>query len=324
MKKQLAIWKLIEKSLNHKIPVILLYVLESIGSSPGRRGFFMAVTSEGEMEGSIGGGIMEHKFVEMARQMLKEHLKRAFVKKQWHDKEAGKNKSGMICSGEQTILIYSVNKEDKKPIRQIISALKNDKNGTLQLSQNGLSFYTSSLSLDPEVYRYSSDYDWEYTEHIGYKNHLYIIGGGHCSLAFTKLMKSMNFYIHVFDNRKDLHTMKRNKKAHEKKYIESYSLLADYIPSGENNYVAIMTFGYRTDDEALRILMHKNFKYLGVMGSKKKMEKMFETYREEGVSETVLQNIHSPIGINIHSQTPEEIAVSIAAEIIKIKNNVPD
>ena len=85
-----------------------------------------------------------------------------------------------------------------------------------------------------------------------------------------------------------------------------------------------MTFGYRTDDEALRILMHKNFKYLGVMGSKKKMEKMFETYREEGVSETILQNIHSPIGINIHSQTPEEIAVSIAAEIIKIKNNVPD
>ena len=67
MKKQLAIWNLISKSLKEKIPVMLLYVVESHGSSPGRQGFFMAVTAEGTMEGSVGGGIMEHKFVEMAK-----------------------------------------------------------------------------------------------------------------------------------------------------------------------------------------------------------------------------------------------------------------
>ena len=67
MKKQLDIWQLINKSLQQQVPVLLLYVLQSEGSSPGRAGFFMAVNAAGDIEGSIGGGIMEHKFVEMAK-----------------------------------------------------------------------------------------------------------------------------------------------------------------------------------------------------------------------------------------------------------------
>ena len=82
-----------------------------------------------------------------------------------------------------------------------------------------------------------------------------------------------------------------------------------------------MTFGYRTDDIALKALLNKEFKYIGVLGSKNKMEKLFDDYRSEGISESVLKRIHTPIGLDIKSQTPEEIAVSIAAEIIKVKNS---
>jgi xanthine dehydrogenase accessory factor len=320
MKKQLATWKLIQQSLDHETSVMLLYVLESFGSSPGRKGFFMAVNRKGKMEGSIGGGIMEHKFVEMAKQILKDNEKKSLVKKQVHDKTAGTNKSGMICSGEQTILAYTVKNEEKKTIKNIINALKNNQNGVLKMSSQGLQFSTSTFLNEPDSYIYTSDDEWLYVENIGYKNHLYIIGGGHCALAFSKLMSSLNFYIHLFDDRKKLNTMKKNKTAHEKKHIKNYSLLENLISSGENNYVVIMTFGYRTDDEALRALMNKKLKYLGVMGSKKKIEKMFETYKKEGISEDILQKIHAPVGINIHSQTTEEIAVSIAAEIIKVKN----
>ena len=71
MNKQLSTWKLIVQSLQQNIAVMLLYVLESKGSSPGRQGFFMAVHTKEEMEGSIGGGIMEHKFVEMAKERLR-------------------------------------------------------------------------------------------------------------------------------------------------------------------------------------------------------------------------------------------------------------
>src|SRR5688500_2407862 len=111
MTKHIRTWKLIAKSLDQRIPVTLLYVLESSGSSPGRQGFFMAVNANGEMEGSIGGGIMEHKFVELAKEKLKNKelnieqgtriSERGSIKKQIHDKSVATNQSGMICSGEQ-------------------------------------------------------------------------------------------------------------------------------------------------------------------------------------------------------------------------------
>ena len=81
-----------------------------------------------------------------------------------------------------------------------------------------------------------------------------------------------------------------------------------------------MTVGYRTDDVVIRTLWKKQFRYFGLLGSKSKIEKMFTDYRAEGVHDALLQPIHAPIGIAIHSQTPEDIAISIAAEIIREKN----
>ncbi len=323
MKKQLAIWNLISKSLKEKIPVMLLYVVESYGSSPGRQGFFMAVNAEGVLEGSVGGGIMEHKFVEMAKQRLKHHSKETLVKKQVHDKNAGTNKSGMICSGEQTILLYIVQKKDAEVVKEIIKSLKNNKIGLLKISHNGIEFSKGVHTPENFSYKFISEDEWHYTENVGYRNHLYIVGGGHCALALSKLMSNLNFCIHLFDNREELNTMQKNKSVHEKKYLKNYTTLAKHIPSGQNNYVVIMTFGYRTDDEALRSIFNKSFKYLGVLGSSKKIEKMFDQYKTEGFDENILKKIHAPVGLQIKSRTPEEIAVSIAAEIIKVKNRKP-
>src|SRR5205809_534683 len=97
--KSLATWKLIASSLHRQIPVMLLYVVESSGSSPGRQGFCMAVNSVGEMEGSIGGGIMEHKFIDLVKWKLKEGAAELSLHKQVHNKTAGSHQSGMICSG---------------------------------------------------------------------------------------------------------------------------------------------------------------------------------------------------------------------------------
>src|SRR5690242_20678067 len=117
--KSLSTWKFIYETLLDSTPVMLLYVLESSGSSPGRQGFFMAVDAGGSMEGSIGGGIMEHKFVELAKEQLAignmsrpPSRDRQIVKKQIHDKSAARDQSGMICSGEQTIWIYPVQEKD--------------------------------------------------------------------------------------------------------------------------------------------------------------------------------------------------------------------
>jgi xanthine dehydrogenase accessory factor len=324
MNRQLLIWKLIAESLQQNVPVMLLYVLESSGSSPGRQGFFMAVNAKGEMEGSIGGGIMEHKFVEMAKERLKDQgtsdkEQEPGIRKQVHDKSVAKNQSGMICSGEQTILLYPVRENDSAIIQNIITSLGQHKNGTLTLSPEGLSFDDIIPETD-FLFTMQSEHDWLFKEKTGYKNQLFIIGGGHCALAFSRLMSQMDFYIHIYDDRRNLKTMIENGSAHKKHFINDYSELNGLIFPGNNHYVVIMTFGYRTDDIALRALFRKEFKYLGLLGSKTKIEKMFNDYREEGIDEKVLQLIHTPIGIPIKSQTPEEIAISIAAEIIREKN----
>ena len=320
MTKSLTTWQLIHESLRQHQPVMLLYVLESHGSSPGRQGFLMAVNAAGAMAGSIGGGIMEHKFVELAKEKLKDAIVESSIRTQYHDKSAAQNQSGMICSGDQTILLYRVQSGDATAVQAIITCLEQHKNGVLELSSAGIQFAPDQL---PEVdYQFTKqlESDWRYREKIGYKNQLCIVGGGHCALALSELMSRMDFYIRVMDDRPDLHTMKLNDTAHEKIVVDSYSKLAHLIPAGPNQYVVVMTMGYRTDDLAIRALLDKTFKYFGVLGSKTKVQKLLSAYRSGGVSDEILQRIHSPIGLSVNSQTPEEIAVSIAAEIIQVKN----
>jgi xanthine dehydrogenase accessory factor len=270
----------------------------------------MAVNLTGEMEGSIGGGIMEHKFVEMAKELLRQEGVLLSIRKQVHDKSSSQQ-SGMICSGDQTILLYQLQAADI----DVISNILTDK-GMLILSPSGIAFSTDTLPHNNFVIH--SEKDWLYQEVLGYQHKVFIIGGGHCSLALSKMMKMMDFYVHVFDTRADLHTMLQNNEAHEKTILGDYRELENIIP--EDQYIVVMTFGYRTDDIVLRSLMNKPYKYLGVLGSQAKINKMFTDYKEEGINKSVLDRMHAPIGMPIKSQTPEEIAVSIAAEIIQVKN----
>lgn len=320
MKKKLVTWELINQSLQQGIPVMLLYVLQSDGSSPGRQGFFMAVNAVGTIAGSIGGGIMEFKFVEMAREQLLQEATLAAVRRQVHDKSSPRDQSGMICSGEQTILLYRVRSCDAPLIQQIIDCLSNFKNGVLQLSPAGLQFNMHSGNTGFTI---QSVDDWVYTEQLGYRDHLYLIGGGHCSLASSRIMSMLDFYIHVYDNRPHLNTFLENEHAHEKVLVEDYSQLKEMIPAGPHNYVVVMTMGYRSDDTVIRALLHKQFRYLGVLGSQAKITQLFEGYKAEGIPAQLLHHIHAPVGMPIKSQTPEEIAVSIAAEIIRERNTSP-
>jgi xanthine dehydrogenase accessory factor len=312
-------WRFIQERISKSQPVILLCVLESFGSSPGRQGFKMAVAADG-ISGSIGGGIMEHKFVEMAKEKLKNIHDEPIVRKQLHNKVAKQYQSGMICSGEQTIVLIHLSKDDSPVIESIIGSLENNRNGCFKIDAGKISFKDNATDIPSYFFQMNSEEDWKYAELTGYKNHLYIIGGGHCSLAFSKIMSSMDFYIHLYEDRKELNTLEQNSFVHEKVFVDDYSALSELIPSGENNYVVIMTFGYRTDDIALRALIYKNFKYLGVLGSQAKMEKMFEEWRRDKLPEDKLKKIFASIGFSIKSQSPEEIGVSIAAEIIGVKN----
>ena len=315
---ELKLWQFVLSQLETGEPVILMCVLESHGSSPGRRGFKMAI-SHNRLVGSIGGGMMEHKFVDLAKERLLEEDDDVILRKQVHSKSAKLNQSGMICSGEQTIYLAPIKSDDIDTVKLLISSLQRSQHGTLTLSPIGLQFSIVPIK-ENYFFEMKSETEWKYKERTGYKNIIHIIGGGHCGLALSELMSKMDFYIHIYDDRLALNTMLENDFVHQKTFLKDYSELSELISGGENVYVVIMTFGYRSDNLALRAVINKDFKYLGVLGSQTKMDELFKEWKKDGLNLKQLEKIHTPIGLSIKSQTPMEIAVSIAGEIIKIKN----
>ncbi len=319
MKKELELWQFITKCLKNDEKVMLLVVVNSIGSSPGRQGFKMAVNTEGVLFGSIGGGIMEIKLVELAKSLLKNDDHPPFLKKQIHHKNTPHDQSGMICSGEETILFYTLKKTDLVVVERIVFALEHTLPTVLKLTPQYFHVFDNQKLSAPYCFVSIDETHFVFTENLGFKNELYIIGGGHCALALSELMSKMDFHIHLFDDRMDLNTLEKNKYVHEKHFVD-YSEIGTHIPSGNNVYIVIMTVGYRTDALVIQHLLDKKVRYLGVLGSDSKMKTLLKDLENDGFSSEILRGIYTPIGLKINSQTPEEIAVSIAAEIIKVKN----
>ncbi len=310
-------WQHILDKLRDNQKVYILTVIENHGSSPGRKGFKMLVAEDGYILGSVGGGVMEFALVALAKELLQKNNPPSFIKKQIH-KGKIKDGSGMICSGEQTVAFHGLDSADISVISSIISCLQNGEKGTLRLTSESFNFSNKLAEIQFE-YQINSNEEWFFEEHIGFKETLYIIGGGHVGVAVTDLIVKLGFYVVVFDNRTDLNTLTNNNSAHQKSVV-NYDNINDFIPQGSSTYVVIMTNKYTDDKLVLSNLIRNNYKFIGVLGSKAKLQTMWEALVKEGFTQEELDNIYAPIGLSIKSETPEEIAVSIAAQIIQIKN----
>ena len=310
-------WQHLLSKLRDNHNVYLLTVIANIGSSPGRKGFKMLVAEDGYIFGSIGGGVMEFSLVEEAKGLLKSNDLKIFLKKQIH-RGSEQNGSGMICSGEQTVVFHPLDIRHISIIEAVLDCLRNNTQGELILRPTSINFSSEQLE-DKFEYKITSSHDWFFKEQIGYRSTLYVIGGGHVSVAVSELFVNLGFHVVVFDNRENLNTLELNKSAHQK-IVFDFNEIANYISDGPECYVAIMTNRYTDDKLVLSKLIHCNFKYLGVLGSTAKLKKMWGALQKEGVTISELNRVHGPIGLPIKSQTPNEIAVSIAAEVIKIKN----
>ena len=308
------IYKKILKKLQDNQNIYLLTVVENIGSSPGRQGFKMFVSEDGTISGSIGGGIMEYQFVEKVKKDLQTNHLEVLFKRQIHQGKAKKNSSGMICSGEQTVVFHPLNSSDIITIKNIIDCLDNNKKGTLELNQEGLFFSETILE---NQFEFQNKEKWTFKEQIGYKEIFYIIGGGHVGLATSQIMHYLGFYVVIFDNRKNLNTLEQNNFAHEKHVVDYQEINKHIEPS---NFVAIMTSKFIDDKYILSQIINKKHRFLGVLGSKVKIKTMFSALQDEGFSKEQLDQVFAPIGYPIKSQTPEEIAISIGAQVVNVKN----
>lgn len=311
----MGIWNSILNKLKDQKRVMLLFVASHKGSSPGKQGFKMMVAEDGFLKGSIGGGRLEINLVERAKELLlKAALPQPFLINQVHRDDV-ENSSGMICAGEQTVVFYPIQNAQAKVIQSIID----HKNGVLTLSPDRFELNNKAVQKNDFEFIINTDGTWKFKENINRNPLLYIIGGGHVGQATARLFNSLDFEVTILDNRKNLNTSDYHISSNEKKII-NYNKVADYIPDGNNIYVVIMTHGHKYDRLVFKNLMHKNFKYLGLLGSKAKISTLLKTLKDEGIDQNVMDNVDAPIGININSKTPAEIAVSIAAKVISIKN----
>lgn len=321
MNKDHELWRFVADELEHGRNVTLLVVGESSGSSPGRQGYKMAVGADGALSGSIGGGLMEVNLVERVRTLLSESSTSvpAQIIEQVHQQHSP-NSSGMICSGRQTVILKMLTPRDQPTVAKIVGFMGEERPIAFEISDLKFDLTDASPGEARVHFSQSTEAGFVYRETIGKANELIIIGGGHCSLALSELASRLGFRISIFDDRPELNTLKKNKFADSVTIIASYESIADHLVDSGHAYVVVMTLGYASDAVVIRRLLDKDFKYFGVLGSKAKMGTLLKDLRCEGLDPKRLAQIRTPIGIPINSQTPEEIAVSIAAEMIAVRN----
>lgn len=303
---------------------MLLVVAESTGSSPGRAGYKMAVATDGELCGSIGGGVMEVRLVEQSRGILSEPpavaggFTSAMIEQE-HRKNA-EHPSGMICSGRQTVILIRLDPNDLDTVKTVIDRLEGRRPAAFEISNSGFRTIENTKGTSPFHFSKASDVEFVYQERIGFKHELIIVGGGHCALALSELAAKLDLRVSIFDDRPELNTIDKNDFADEITIIDGYETIGEHIAGGEDSYVVVMTLGYKFDEIVIRQLIGRKFKYFGVLGSRAKMKTLLTALERDGFPADALAEIRTPVGLPINSHTPEEIAVSIAAEIIGVKN----
>ncbi len=157
-----------------------------------------------------------------------------------------------------------------------------------------------------------------YIEPILTQPAIYVFGGGHISLHIVKIAKLVGFDVVVIDDRSDYANQERFPEADKviaKEFIQSFP----DIPINKASYIIIVTRGHAHDEEVLEWAIGTQARYIGMIGSKKKVKTVYSHLISRGVSEESLNKIYAPIGLPIKAQTPEEIAVSIMAEIIQVR-----
>jgi xanthine dehydrogenase accessory factor len=150
---------------------------------------------------------------------------------------------------------------------------------------------------------------------------VYIFGGGHVGFQVASLAKKVGFDYIIIDDRAEYASAQRFPDALTL-MVDDPGTIAKELKVTHNDYIVIVTRGHKDDYNVLRGVIEKPARYIGMIGSQTKRQQIFNKLQTiDRINEDLLNTIHSPIGINIGSETPEEIAVSIVAELIKVRRS---
>lgn len=294
----------------------LVALIECEGSTPRSSGAYMLVGEQGLLYGTIGGGGMEYAAQCLAQQRVREGG--SFVK--MYDLSP---KAGMACGGScQVQFCYlPATKETASLVEQGLQALAQPQPWWFLLPL-GEAAALPQIKKDLPIAGHRALLQQEgqsfYAEEYGYDGWVYVFGAGHVARELVPLLCHLGFSCAVFDDRAEFADAAAFPRAERVEQVD-FCRLSEVCRLTERDYAVVMTRGHVHDANVERYLLTTPAKYIGIMGSKGKAALARAALLAEGFSEEQLARVTTPIGLPIGSETPAEIAVSIAAQLIKLR-----
>lgn len=346
-------FKTIKKAQTDNENFVLATILEKTGSAPRSEGAKMLIKQDLSIEGTIGGGLVEAMVIKAAARTYQD---RKFRVEEFMLSNKDAASLGMVCGGDVKILLEYIDWEDEKArgfyeeifnlhdkkiefviITKIPKAGDDNSPESISLEKwvcTETGFYGREsdeiLSLVKAIKEnfYQLKYKEAYLHGGGYfvepifnTENVCILGAGHIGKVLAELSKNLGFYVSVVDDRAEFANAQRFNNADEVLVAPGFENITDYVKINAQSFVVIVTRGHSYDKEVLAQMLQTDAKYIGMIGSSNKRNHVYQCLLEEGFSFTDLDRVYSPIGVPIHADTPEEIAVSIAAEMIKVRRS---
>ena len=276
--------------------VALCVVVATRGSTPQPAGALVCVDDAANVIGTLGGGCVEADVRRHAYERLSAASGQLLTFKL--DADFGYD-DGMICGGEMDVAICPLHLEDDlAPYRTAATALK-----------TGAAIVPVRIERDQQ--------QWEYRVRIEAAPRLLIAGAGHISRVLADVTRRIGFEVNVFDDRSDYANERRFPRPVIVHVGDIGENLKEQVGSGVT-YVVIVTRGHKNDEAALAAVLGSQAAYIGMIGSRRKINVIFDDLRPEGFGEAEVAAVHAPIGLSIGAVTTDEIAISIAAELISV------
>lgn len=308
--------------------LVVATIIDHHGSTPRTSGSKMIVFADGSISGTIGGGAVEGNVIKLATQLF--GTQGALVIH--YDLSDSDHTAGMdlICGGKIQILLEHVPASDAN--RELYrSAVEMIRSGHSFLwiaritSHDGRWRVERKIETEAELKpsgRAASSVQESagvvnLVEPVSPADPVYIIGGGHVSKALALLTRQVGFRTLVFDDREEFANEQRFPGADEIHVCPGYENLFGAFMINRSSSIVIVTRGHHFDQQVLAQALRTEAGYIGMIGSRRKRETIFRQLAEEGFSASALEQIHCPIGISIDAETPEEIGVSVVAELIQ-------
>ncbi|MEP7146365.1 MAG: XdhC family protein, partial [bacterium] len=238
--KEIRLWGFVLSHLLKNNPVILISVVHHEKGSPGKQGFRMAVSREGDYTGSVGGGVMELNILKQSKNNLESNIPVNKIETLYHNRKKSVRQSGLICAGAQTNFILTINRKDIQKVKNILKYLNENKQGKIIFSNDGFDFENEADGKNKNLFTFESENNWRYEESIGFRAIVIVAGCGHVGLAVCRIMCMLDFHVISYDDRKDLQQIKENIYADEI-IFDAYRNIENIIKNTGEEFIVIVT-----------------------------------------------------------------------------------